>query len=207
MRLPRLAFTHTAAVCIALAVMLVAVGTQAAETDPAATIKTYHARLVKAVTDPANTTDKARYDALAPAMDAAFDFAGMIRTAAGRYYRSADAKTQAALRAAFRRVSIATYADQFADLGNGRFEIAAPRDGPRGLKLVESHLKTGSETVTLTYVMRKLGDGWRIIDVLLDGGVSELALRASEYARILKTGGAAALVASLDKQADTLLAK
>ena len=86
-----------------------------AEASPVETVETYHSQLLATVSSPASTSDQARYDSLSPTMDAAFDFESMIKTAAGTYWREATPEAQAALLAAFRRVSIATYADQFAD--------------------------------------------------------------------------------------------
>jgi len=138
-------------------------------------------------------------------MDVAFDFESMIKTAAGRYWREASPASRESLLAAFRRVSIATYADRFAGLKSGQFKTIGMRDGPRGLKLVDTMLVTGTENVSLIYVTRQYNDTWKIIDVLLSGGISELALRASEYAKILKNGGIEALTKALNEQAKVLL--
>lgn len=174
--------------------------------DAKSTITTYHARLLSAITDPKNNSDALRFNALAPAMDEAFDFETMTKTIVGRSWAKADGTTKAELLAAFRHVSIAIYADQFADLKQGEFVISGTRDGPRGLKLVDSQLKTPEESVPLVYVLRNKDNAWRIIDVLLDGGISELAVRASEYSNILKTSGPKELIISLNDQAKTLLA-
>lgn len=174
--------------------------------SPAETVGTYHDRLIKSVSDNAGKTDKARYEALAPAMDEAFDFESMIKTAAGSHWAKADPATQQDLLAAFRHVSIATYADQFAGLTKGAFSSKGTRNGPRNLKLVDTVLHTGSDDVAMTYVVRQKNDNWLIVDVLLRGGISELALRASEYASTLKDGGAAALAKTLNQQANALLA-
>lgn len=176
-----------------------------ASADARDVVARYHDGLLGALDANAQADDKARFDAMKPTMDAAFDFAAMIKTAAGRYWRGADKATQDALQDAFRRVSIATHADQFAGLTDGSFDIKEVRDGPRGLKLVDSVLTAGGDKHDMTYVVRDAGGTWKIIDVLLDGGISELALRSSEYAAILKDGGAKALVQTLNSQADTLL--
>jgi len=173
--------------------------------DAESTVNTYHTRLLSALADPKNDTDMSRFDALAPAMDEAFDFETMTKTIIGRRWAKADQATQSELLAAFRQVSIAIYADQFADLEHGKFVVSGTRDGPRGLKLVDSNLKASEENVPLVYVLRKKDCAWRIIDVLLDGGISELAVRASEYSTILKTSGPKGLVKSLNNQTNTLL--
>jgi len=173
--------------------------------SPIDTVDTYHDRLLASMTHSVGKTDLVRYTSLAPAMDAAFDFESMIKTAAGGYWAKASDDARQALLAAFRRVSIATYADQFAGVKNGSFSISGTRAGPRGLKLVDSRLKTGDEDVALTYVVRNRDGNWLIIDVLLQGGISELALRASEYANTLKNGGTEALTQALNAQATALL--
>ncbi|MBO6521904.1 MAG: ABC transporter substrate-binding protein [Rhodospirillales bacterium] len=173
--------------------------------SPAETVETYHDRLLRAVSDNRGQSDQARFTSLAPAMDDAFDFEGMIKTAAGSYWAKASPDERAALLSAFRRVSIATYADQFRELTDGTFTIEMTRSGPRGLKLVQSRLNTGGDSVALTYVVREIRGEWRIIDVLLKGGISELALRASEYAGTLESGGTEALTKTLNAQAASLL--
>ncbi len=171
-----------------------------------ATVAAYHAGMLNALKSDDAKNANGRFNLFAPIMDAAFDFQTMIKTVAGQHWRKADAANQEALRDAFRRVSIATYANRFKDLpSDAAFIIQAVKDGPRRMKLVESTLNAGTDPVALTYVVRNSAAGWRIIDVLLDGGISELALRASEYARTLETGGASALHATLNAQADGLL--
>ena len=174
--------------------------------DAKSTVMTYHAQLLSAIADLKNTSDALRLNALAPAMDKAFDFETMTKTIVGRSWAKADDTTKAELLAAFRQVSIAIYADQFAGLKQGEFIVSGTRDGPRGLKLVDSKLETPKESVPLVYVLRNKDNAWRIIDVLLDGGISELAVRASEYSNILKTSGPKGLVTSLNDQAKVLLA-
>jgi len=174
--------------------------------DAKSTVMTYHAQLLSAIADLKNTSDALRFNALASAMDKALDFETMTKTIVGRSWAKADDTTKAELLAAFRQVSIAIYADQFAGLKHGEFIVSGTRDGPRGLKLVDSKLETPKESVPLVYVLRNKDNAWRIIDVLLDGGISELAVRASEYSNILKTSGPKGLVTSLNDQAKVLLA-
>ena len=54
------------------------------------------------------------------------------------------------------------------------------------------------EDVELNYRMHLTPEGWKIIDVYLDGTVSELALRRSEFSGIVKRENFAALITALD---------
>jgi phospholipid transport system substrate-binding protein len=53
--------------------------------------------------------------------------------------------------------------------------------------------------------MREAAGGWKIIDVFLNGYVSELAMRRSDFASTLASGGAPALVAKMNQISDGLL--
>ena len=66
-------------------------------------------------------------------------------------------------------------------------------------------VQSDGNTVPLNYLMRKTGNDWGVIDVYLNGTISELASRRAEFAAILKSGGPEALVASLNKRGDKLL--
>ena len=60
--------------------------------------------------------------------------------------------------------------------------------------------------MTLRYVFREIKGQWRVIDVLLDTGFSELARKRSEYRSVLKTVGVAGLTLLLNAKTDSLLA-
>jgi phospholipid transport system substrate-binding protein len=74
--------------------------------------------------------------------------------------------------------------------------------------VVESQLlRPADKAVGLNYVMRDQEDGWRIVDVLLDAKYSELARQKSEFAAVLRRGGAADLASLLQDKIDTLEAE
>jgi len=72
--------------------------------------------------------------------------------------------------------------------------------------MVFSRLDKGDgETIQLNYRLRPDGnDGWKIIDVLLNGTVSELALRRSEYSSLIQREGFTALMTALNARIDDL---
>ncbi|HBT41819.1 MAG TPA: hypothetical protein DEB21_07330, partial [Rhodospirillaceae bacterium] len=54
--------------------------------------------------------------------------------------------------------------------------------------------------------LRKFDEKWRIIDVLLDGTISQLIKRRDEYRRTLEDSGVAGLTNLLNAKADEILA-
>ncbi len=175
---------------------------------PATVVGEFHDQLLAAMKRAEAENVKQRFDTLSPAVDNAFDLERMIRVAGGSQWESADAAQRATLLKAFRRLSIATYASQFDGYSGERFEMVGDRPGPQDTVLVQTRI-VGAEDLNagLTYVMKETNSRWLIADILLDNSVSQLAVRRSEYRRILADSGIDGLVKTLNRKADELLAK
>ena len=65
-------------------------------------------------------------------------------------------------------------------------------------------IKASGEPVRVDYMMRRSGEGWLISDIYLDGAISEVATRRSEFAAILKTEGIDGLISALNRKAEIL---
>jgi phospholipid transport system substrate-binding protein len=104
-------------------------------------------------------------------------------------------------------MTTATYASRFDGFSGEQFEILETVEQPNGGKIVKTRIiQSNGKPVALNYLMRKSGSDWKVVDVYLDGTISELANRRAEFGAILKAGGPDALVGSLTKQGDKLLA-
>lgn len=53
-------------------------------------------------------------------------------------------------------------------------------------------------------MMRRNGGSWLISDIYLDGAISEVATRRSEFSAILKNEGIDGLIAAFNRKADLL---
>jgi phospholipid transport system substrate-binding protein len=67
-------------------------------------------------------------------------------------------------------------------------------------RLVESD----GEVIQLNYRLRPVDGKWKIIDVYLNGTVSELALRRSEYSSLIQREGFDSLLVALNQKIDNL---
>ena len=76
-----------------------------------------------------------------------------------------------------------------------------------GTIITSQIVKSSGEPVNINYLMRQNGGGWQIADVYLNGTISELATRRSEFAAILRTRGIDGLIAMLNTKANTLSAR
>lgn len=143
-----------------------------------------------------------RRDLLGPEIRKDLDLGLMTRIVVGPPWRGLGATDRQQLVDAFSDYSIATYAERFTSYSGQRFEVD-PNSTllPSGDSIVHTKLFTGgTDSVELDYLLRKTGDQWRIIDVYLNGTISEMAARRSEYSAVLTTGGAQGLVNLLRKK-------
>lgn len=181
----------------------------AAETAaPADVVEDFHESLLSVMKEAETLGVKGRYDRLSAPVKKAFDLGRMIRVASNPHWKSSGDSKQADLLDAFSRMSVATYAAQFSGFSGQRFETGETRPGPQGTTLVATRIVEESGSgVGLTYVMKESGGKWLIADVLLDDKISQLAVRRSEYRRILKTQGVDGLIKSLNETTEKLLAE
>lgn len=194
-----------AAVWLALFALAPAHGESA---DPAASrISSFYEVLLDTMQQARQLGLKGRYDKLAPVLSKTYDLASMSRIAVGPSWNGLSAQQQLGIVNAFTRMTIATYASRFDDFSGERFEILQTVDQSNGDKIVKTRIvQSNGKTAALNYLMRKSGAAWKIVDVYLDGTISELASRRAEFGAILKSGGPDALVSLLMRQGDKLLA-
>jgi len=177
-----------------------------AETGPSQIVTAFHEGLLSGVKQAKTLGPKGRYEKLAPRIEHSFNLALMAQVSASSFWRKATKEQEKKLIAAFSHLSISTYASQFDGYSGQSFVTQSEKPGPQNTVLVKTQILTpGSSPVDITYVTRKIKDQWRILDVLLDSGISELAVRRSEYRRILKSGGINGLIDTLNTKADQLL--
>jgi phospholipid transport system substrate-binding protein len=180
----------------------------AAASDPAQVIESFQSGLLGVWKQARTLSPEERFRRLDPLVRQVFDLEQMIQTATGTAWRNASSSERTALVNAFTRMSVSNYVARFDSYSGQSFEIAGERPGPSSLRNVDIRIVTGSgKSVDLTYVMTGTGSGWRAIDVLLDGSISEMAVRRSEYRRILKQGGISELTLELERLADKLMAE
>jgi phospholipid transport system substrate-binding protein len=193
-----------AIVALAVAAAPIVAGAQAS--DPAAQqIEAFDAALLNVMKQAKTLGPERRYQALEPAIERTFDLPTMTRFAVGPTWPSLTSAEQAALVQAFRRMTVATYAHNFNSYSGERFALESVETrGPD--KLIHTRLaSSGGAPVTLVYRVRQSGGTWKAIDVYYNGAISSLTGQRSEYASTLRSGGAAALIKSLNSRADELL--
>ena len=198
----------TAGIAVVLAIVLPGpLASQAqAPGGAAAHIQTYYQELMPTIQQAGRLSVRERDKRFAPAITTFFDLATMTRLAVGPAWKSFSPAQQAAAQDAFTRFMIAEYASQINDYSGESF-VVDPQTSPvsrGGGEIVKTKLlQPGGRTVNINYLVR----GGRVIDVYLNGTISDLATRRDEFASIIAAGGADGLIKKLQDRTQSLLGK
>ena len=139
---------------------------------------------------------------LEPIIDRTFDLPFIAELSLGRHRHALSEEAAAEWLALFRRFTISVYAERFRGNAARGFEIQSVEPARRDTYVVRNRLlrSGGRDPVQIDYRLRRSPDRvWKIIDVYLNGVVSELALRRSEYSAVVERDGFDALVKSLEE--------
>jgi len=177
---------------------------RAADPSPEATVTAFDGALQQAMQGGHQLGYQGRFDVLQPAMDQAFDFATMTRIAAGFDWAKLPSAQQQQLVDAFGRYSIATYANQFDGYAGQKFTVTGTSKLPQGIVVATTMASPGGDLIRFNYLLHEVAGGWKIIDIYLDGTISQLAVRRSEFASVLKSSGADGLIALLQRRTTAL---
>jgi phospholipid transport system substrate-binding protein len=134
-----------------------------------------------------------------------FDLPFMAEKSVGRHWAGAGEQNQQALVATFSRFTVANFAGRFDGFSGQSFRTLGAEPSTHGTLLVRTRLdEPGDEGVALDYRLREVDGSYRIVDIYLNGTVSELALRRSEYSALIQREGFQALLAKLDQRIEEL---
>ena len=178
---------------------------RAQQFSPAARhIDSYYQQLMPTLKAAGSLSVRERDRRFWPVISSAFDLTTMTRLAVGPAWSSFSSAQQVAVRDAFAHFIVADYASQVSDYSGESFVVEpdASAVSRGGGEIVRTKLvQSGGRTVTINYLVR----GGRVIDVYLNGTVSDLALRRDEFASIIASGGADALIKRLHERTQVLL--
>ena len=143
-----------------------------------------------------------RYDHLYPVMIKLFDVPGMTRLAVGPEFANLSTDQQTALRDAFGKLLVATFASTFDDFKGETYAVDADVAARGPDRFVKSKFNGAGAPVDINYLLRGKGDDWRVKDIYLNGNISQLATWRSEYGSTFQTGGFDGLMAAVKAQID-----
>ena len=145
-----------------------------------------------------------RFAQLDPVIRRSFDVASMARLSIGSSWAGLSENQRQQITDSFGRYMSAIYADRFDSYAGQKLEVTGEQPASSGVMVRSQIIKASGEPVKVDYMMRRNGEGWLISDIYLDGAISEVATRRSEFSAILKNEGVDGLIAALNRKADIL---
>jgi phospholipid transport system substrate-binding protein len=195
----------TARLLFVLLALALPVGTHAAMSDAADKVRGFYDALLNTMRDGPSLGAKGRYERLKPVIGRTFDLPYMARAVVGPAWASASAAEQQEMTDVFSRYVTATYADRFDSFSGEQLQVSGEEPYAANVIVDSRIVKADGKPVVIKYLMRRNGDDWRVVDVFLEGTISELATRRSEFSSIVRQKGIDGLVAVLDQKVESLV--
>jgi len=185
---------------------LFAAGNAVAQTESGATAKQvvekFQTELIAVMKNGKQLGYAGRYDKLYDPVLNSHDLTKIARIVVGKEWEKLSEAQQQKLVDVFIRLSVASYAHNFKNYSGESFVFDSEEETTRGGVVVHSHLIIPDDKpVKFDYMLKEKGNSWRIINIIANG-VSDLALKRSEYTTILQRDGFDALIAKINEKID-----
>ena len=169
------------------------------------TVQSLYASLLGTMKSGSTLGESGRFAQLEPVIRERFDLPLMARLSVGPTWAGLSPAQQQQVTDSYGRYISAIYADRFDSYDGQKLEVTGEQQAPSGVLVSSRIVKANGDPVEVDYLMRQDGEGsWLIADIYLDGTISELATRRSEFAAILRSQGIDGLIEALNRKADML---
>jgi len=168
------------------------------ETEAASqVVKGFQAELLKVMQEGDKLSFEQRFEQLKPVVLKSHDLAKITRIVVSKEWKKLTKEQKRELIRKFSTLSIASYAHYFDSYSGQSFTVESAKQ----LSPVQIYVRTllvlpDDKDVTMDYLLKKSNDQWRIINIITNG-VSDLALKRSEYVAVLQKSGFDVLLAEL----------
>ena len=201
---PRLPLWKAAAFAAGLGLSMLSYPVHAAPSSGGDTVQGLYDALLSTMKNGRTLGQSGRFTQLEPVIRRTFDVPAMARLSVGPSWASLSEAQRQQVVESFGRYISAIYADRFDSYAGQKLQVTGEQPNATGVMVRSQIIKANGEPVKVDYMMRRNGEGWLISDIYLEGAISEVATRRSEFAAILRTDGVDGLVAALNRKADIL---
>jgi phospholipid transport system substrate-binding protein len=202
--LPKKAKWKAAALALGFGLAMLSYPVHAAPMSSGDTVQGLYDVLLVTMKNGRTLGQSGRFTQLEPVIRRTFDIAAMARLSVGPSWASLSEGQRQQVTESFARYISAIYADRFDSYAGQKLQVTGEQPAAAGVMVRSEIIKANGEPVKIDYLMRRNGEGWLISDIYLDGAISEVATRRSEFAAILRNEGIDGLIAALNRKADML---
>jgi phospholipid transport system substrate-binding protein len=167
---------------------------------PAQPVSTLYARLTEIEHSRGSFAQRAQL--LAPVVDQVFNLPVVLQNSLGLRFRTVPEGQKQQLLEQFRQFTVARYVSNFAAGGTDTFKVdpAVTPSPVAGDQIVHTQIIASGASTDINYVMRQGAAGWQVVDVLLNGNISQVAVQRADFGSSLTSGDATSLIDSLRKK-------
>lgn len=174
----------------------------AVEDDAKQVVDKFQSELIAVMKNGKQLGFTGRYDKLYGPVSNSHDLSKIARIVVGKEWEKLSEAQQKKLVDVFSKLSVASYAHNFKDYSGESFTIDSEEETARGGVVVYAHLSIPNDKdVKFEYHLKDKDKSWRIINIVANG-VSDLALKRSEYTSILQREGFDSLIAKINEKID-----
>ncbi len=168
------------------------------ETESASqVVQAFQAELLNVMQQGGRLTFEQRFEQLKPVVLKSHNLTKITRIVVSKEWKKLTIEQKKELIRKFSTLSIASYAHYFNSYSGESFKVESVKQLSPGQIYVHTFLILPDEKdVSMDYLLKKTGDDWRIINII-SNGVSDLALKRSEYKAVLDKSGFDGLLAEL----------
>lgn len=178
----------------------------ASASTPGESIETLDSALISLMKSAsAKESFQARYQQLAPVIKQSYNLPLVTQNSVGFLWSTLPTDQQKELVDLFTQFTISSYVSQFDGFGGQKLSVLPDEKALGDKKIVLTQLASpDGSSFQIDYVMGKEGNDWKINDVLLNGTISQVAVHASDFASLVKSGDASKLISALQAKIKTL---
>ncbi len=197
-------FASVALLALWLCLPLSASALPAENAEPTEVVHALESALIESMKVGKSLSLVERRDRLTPVVERALDLPRMARFIFGGAWRDMSEDERQGFLTVFSELSATTYANRFDKHKGERFDPVSEAGQGRDRMLVRSRFtKSNRETVSFDYLLMNSEGRWAIVNIMVDG-ISDLALKRSQYGGLYGKGGMEAVVENIRNQIERM---
>ena len=181
-------------ICLIISIFILFHSETKSESKVLAGVNELHESLIKISNKTINSDNLAMIDDV---VKNSYDLEKMGKIIIGVDWKQMDTKTQKEFINVFKRFISVNYFRRFNKINELDFEHQTVTNIEDKFKLARVILTADNEKFKIDYLLGFKNEKWKIFDVLLDGSISEVATKKSDFKKIIKEEGVSGLVKNL----------
>ena len=181
-------------VCFIISIFILYYSETKSESKVLAGVNELHESLIKISNKTINSDNIALIDDV---VKNSYDLEKMGKIIIGVDWKQIDTNTQKEFIDVFKRFISVNYFRRFNKINELNFENQTVKLVGDKFKLARVILTADNEKLKIDYLLSFKNEKWKIFDVLIDGSISEVATKKSDFKKIIKEEGVSGLVKNL----------